>query len=169
MVPPITPTPPPAILPKAPEVKPPDIEHYKEVGKGMLQSKRFTDAEVHFKKALEIDPKDRDALLALALIYTNTGRFEEAESIYRHYYAATGEKQVLKRLGTIYVLLQKYDSALSTLIDFLKSNPNDTATLYTLALTYMLVGNHDEAFNQYLRLKKVDKKRAEELFEILYR
>ena len=156
-------------VPKVPEAKPPDIAHYKEVGLRMLQAKRFADAEALYKKVVEIDPKDYEALFTLALIYTNTGRFEEAESLYKRAYSLKGERKTLKRLGTLYVLLKRYEEAVTSLQTLLKDEPNDTDALYTLALTYMFLGNKDAALNEYLRLKKVDPQKAEDLFDLLYR
>lgn len=164
----LEPSPPPVELPKEPKVRPMDVGYYKEVGMRMFQAKRFADAEGAYKRALELAPKDNDSLLALALIYTNTGRFEEAESNYKSAYAQTRSSPILKRLGALFILSGKYEAAIHNLLTFIKENPHDPEASYNLALAYLLSDKKDAAYEEYLRLKRFDPKKAGELFDLLY-
>lgn len=53
-----------------------------ELGIAEMSKGNYPGAEVHFNKALRVDPKDVHALLALGFIYQNTGRAVKAREMY---------------------------------------------------------------------------------------
>ncbi len=157
-------------VPKVPQVTEAlGVEQLKDSARRMLLSLRFADAESLYNRALEMDSKDVDTMIALAQIYASTGRLQEAERMYKNSYSLSKSDLLLKRLGNLLILSEKYDSAIYNLHSFLRDNPLDASARYSLAIAYLMSGNKEDAYREYIRLRRIDIKRAEDLFDLLYR
>lgn len=142
---------------------------YYEIAKILLQEKKLSDAEQNLQELLSIDKNHIEATMMMAQIYTATGRFKEAESLYKKSYKLTNSIEVIKKLAVLYLMTGDYAESIRQLNLYLNQNPVDAEAQFTLAINYLLSGNKESAFNQYIKLKKIDSKKSEELFDLLYR
>jgi len=97
-------------------------EYYQQALQSM-RSGQLLQGEELLLKALERSPNYRDASLALADLYRETGRLEQASSTYRQLLESTGPDYVLSyRWGMVLFELQQYDDAARELQRYLDSN-----------------------------------------------
>ena len=68
---------------KAAEFQPKEAEPHFAAGMLLEQENKFADAEQEYKRALELDPGSRDAVMGLANVYMRGRRFPEAEDYLR--------------------------------------------------------------------------------------
>ena len=145
------------------------VKEYKELAGVLLKQRKFIEAEENLQKALSLNSKDKETIMMMAILFTSTGRFKEAENLYKRAYEFTHSTEIKKKLASLYVISGQYNESIKYLQSYLKSNPLDVNAQFTLALAYHLIGDKESAFNQYINLKRIDSVKAEELFEILYR
>jgi tetratricopeptide (TPR) repeat protein len=72
-----------ALLGRAIEINPNYGEAHQELGYVLNKERNLIEAEYHFKRCLEINPKDFLSYLLLADLFASQGRNEEAEKMYR--------------------------------------------------------------------------------------
>jgi tetratricopeptide (TPR) repeat protein len=107
---------------------------------------RFREAADHYARALELDPKDDAARLALAKALTTIGAYEEAIQPCRKYVArnpADWEGHYL--LGTIYRGQGDFEKAEVSLRRSVALNPSDNEVYYNLGATLARLGKAREA------------------------
>ena len=107
-------------------------------GNRVYEKKRYTDAEVEYKKALEKNPKSKEAQFNLGNSYYKQERFDEALREYGNSGAAM--KSPEERAETYYnagnslYRSNKYQEAVEAYKHSLKLNPNDDDTRYNLQM-----------------------------------
>jgi serine/threonine protein kinase/Flp pilus assembly protein TadD len=109
----------------------------------LWQAGKLAEAELKFKEAVELDPRDANALNGLGWSQFNGGKpevaihaFEEAVKIVPDHPAA------LNGLGQIYLMQRKYAEAEKYL---LKAAPQAPAAWFGLARLYLLQGKFEQA------------------------
>ncbi|MCX8070041.1 MAG: tetratricopeptide repeat protein, partial [Thermodesulfovibrionales bacterium] len=142
---------------------------YIEIAKILIKEKKLAEAEENLNEAFKIDKNNKDALMIMAQIYTSTGRFKEAEILYKKAYELNNSREVMKKLGSLYIITGQYKESIRQLQIYLNHNPLDADAQFTLALNYLFLGDKESAFNQYIKLKKINSTKSEELFDLLYR
>ncbi len=71
-----------------------------EMGKQQFLDANYGLAEKHFRKAVEKDPSDAEALMGLAASYDQLGRFDFAERAYKELFKVAGRApQVVSNYG----------------------------------------------------------------------
>ncbi len=133
------------------------------------ESRKLARAENAFNQALKLKPDFYEVYINLGNVYFVTGRYTEAIESYN--YAAKKmdyKNAVYNKIGTSYFLLGDYYKSIEA-FKKAKYEENNPETLFSLGVLYFLVGNKEDAFNEYVSLTKVNRELAESLFDLLYR
>jgi Flp pilus assembly protein TadD len=82
------------------------------LGKKYFRARDFGLAERHFRRAVEMSPRDAEAWIGLAASYDRLKRFDEADRAYRQVIAILGPTpEVLNNQGYSYLLRGDYKTA----------------------------------------------------------
>lgn len=107
---------------------------------------KFEDAEIKFKKALELKPDYAAALFQLSVLYQAQGKTDEAiEQLKKAEIAAPFDLGLIFQLGIVYYGNGKYENARLELEKAVNLNPQYSNALYFLGLTYDKQGKRDKA------------------------
>jgi Ca-activated chloride channel homolog len=106
-------------------------------GVDLYKEKKFTDAEVKFKKGLEKDPELFQGHFNLGDAYYKQGRYDEAIQSYKNSLQFTNDKEkqakVYHNIGNSLVKEKKYEDGIGAYKNSLKQNPDDLETKYNLS------------------------------------
>jgi Tfp pilus assembly protein PilF len=132
---------------------------YYNIGISYLQKKDEKQAEEAFKKALEMKPDYTDAASALATLYNNQKRFDEAAAMGAKAAAgggaAGGGADALYNQGIILWNQGKIGDAKGKFEEALKADPNHADSHYQLGMALLNEGKLPEAvgmFEKYLSI-----------------
>ena len=93
------------------------------------------------QKAININPKDIYLSFFSSIFYVENS-FEKAAECYRLSFESNpSNPEVMLILGEIYILLNKYDSAISFLLKYIDVNPEDAAALDNVGNIYRKTGS----------------------------
>lgn len=82
------------------------------LGKKQFRARNFGLAEKHFRRAVEMSPRDAEAWVGLAASYDRLKRFDEADRAYRQAIAILGPTpEILNNQGFSYLLRGDYRTA----------------------------------------------------------
>lgn len=113
-------------------------ELYRE-GVKQYQSANPSGSIVLMKSALEKDPNYLDARYQLALAYTATGKYEQAEREFQKVLRQSPSYPGMKMsLAKLHIAVRKPDAAISEVLAYLKEKPGSPEALETLGLAYAL-------------------------------
>jgi tetratricopeptide (TPR) repeat protein len=103
-----------------------------------LSRKRWSQAEVHLRRATEINPQDIQSREALASLLHQAGRVQEAVDVY-HEVVQLNPRDVdaLADLGTMYAVLKQYEPAVANLEKALELKPDMPEALNNLTRLYL--------------------------------
>ncbi len=103
--------------PATPELLGADPADDLSVAKKYFRQGSYGLAERHFRKAVELHPKDAEAWLGLAASYDRLKRFDLADRAYAHAIRLVGAKpEILNNQGFSYILRGDYGRARTTLM-----------------------------------------------------
>lgn len=132
---------------------------YLRKGNHLFKDSVFVDAEVNYRKALEVNPKSTISMYNLGNTLSQQQKFKEAME---QYVSATSIEKDKDKLAQIYhnmgVLFQSgkdYQKAVEAYKMSLKNNPKDDETRYNLALAQKLL--KDQQQNQQNKDQNKDK------------
>ena len=103
---------------------------------------KYEEAMESFKRAIRIDPDDADAHLGLAWAHNG--------------------------LGNAYFRSGKYQEAINSLKQAIRIDPRSSQAHFALGGGYVAEGDRSSALEEYEILKKLDTKKANELFDMIY-
>ena len=147
-------------------------ETYEEYSKRMDEERAVENAKEEVRK----NPDAAKAHYNLGIAYHESGKYEEAIESYKqairidpdlagayhnlgHAYRRTGSwKSGDKALEKAVVLYKK----------LIRINPDNAWAHQNLGRAYFLLNDRDSAIDQYKILKKLDTKRANDLFDLIY-
>lgn len=124
---------------------------------------RLTDAEVHYRKALEKNPKDPTTLYNLSNLLYRTDRGEEnarlSSSLLSDLKALSPEKRadVTHNAGNSALRRKDYANAVELFKESLRNRPSDDETRYNLALAQKLLEKQKNEEQQQDQKKDQDK------------
>ena len=96
------------------------------LGKKYFRSANFGLAEKHFRRAVELHPRDAEAWVGLAASYDRLKRFELADRAYGQAVAIIGETpEIMNNKGFSYILRGDYRRARRTLEAALQRDPGN--------------------------------------------
>jgi len=116
------------------EIQPANASAELGLGRAQLAQNHLDDATTHLKKAGELDPKYREALLEVASAYENGGHAELAIPIYEQY---PGNAAVQARLGELLIRSKRFTDAIPRLEKAVAESPT-TANRMELATAYKM-------------------------------
>jgi Flp pilus assembly protein TadD len=97
------------------------------LGKKQFGAGKFAMAERHFRRALELNPRDLEAWLGLAACYDNLRRFKLADRAYDEAVKIAGPTaEILNNRGYSYLLRGDYGRARETLSEAQGKDPANT-------------------------------------------
>lgn len=107
------------------------------------------DAMTQYGRALELEPRNRDALYKLAAVQTYTRQFDRAIPTWQRYVAATDESgSALSNLGRAYELSGDWKQAEVSYLDALKREPGNRAARVNYGILLAKRDRTDEAEQQ---------------------
>lgn len=108
---------------------------------------RFDDATAHYKRALELEPEDSEALYELANTYLASGRYALCEETARRGLKKPGDLEgpLFGMVGSCLSSDGKADKALQAFREGLAKYPNDLTLNFNIAVTLATRGKTSEA------------------------
>lgn len=112
-------------------------------GNDFYNQNNFTDAEIQYKKALEVNPSYEKANYNLGNAIYQQNRFKEALPMY-DLVTKTTENKLTKaenfhNMGNVFMKEKQYDKAIEAYKNSLRNNSKDDETRYNLALAQKLL------------------------------
>lgn len=106
-------------------------------GNRHYKNKKYTEAEIEYRKALQKNSKSFEANYNLGNALFRQGKYEQALEQYHSAHTLTKDKEKLAydfhNIGNALMSGTKYDKAIEAYKMALKNNPNDNETRYNLA------------------------------------
>jgi Ca-activated chloride channel homolog len=135
-------------------------------GVDLYEQKKFTDAEVNFKKTLEKNPQLFQGHFNLGDAYYKQGRYDEAIQSYKNSLQFTEDKnkqaQAYHNMGNSFLKQQKYPESIEAYKNALKDRPNDLDTKYNLSYALNMMKQNQDKKNQNKNDKDKDKNKDQQ-------
>jgi tetratricopeptide (TPR) repeat protein len=147
---------------KITEREPKDSESWLMLGRLYKISQSSVESEKAFKKAIEIDPNNEDALTGLAMVYADLGDTKNAAEMLKKVADKNPSGRSLAALASAYEQMREYALAAETLKKAIESAPSSAGELKkSLAQDLMLADQLDDALKIYQELAGEDPKDAQ--------
>ena len=125
---------------------------YIRKGNRLFNDSVFVDAEINYRKALEINPNSSVSMYNLGNTLSQQQKFEEA----MEQYVATAKIEkdkdklahIYHNMGVIFQAGKDYAKAIEAYKMSLRNNPKDDETRYNLALAQKLLKDHERNQDQ---------------------
>lgn len=112
-------------------------------GNRQYESKKFTEAEIQYRKALEINPKSKEGSYNLGNALYRQNKPKEALEQYQNALNIQNDpkkkSQIFHNAGNVFMAGKEYDKAVSAYMNSLIINPGDNETRYNLALAQAML------------------------------
>lgn len=142
-------------------------------GNRMYNDSVYENAEVNYRKALEINPKSTVAMYNLANTLMQQNKLQEAMEQFAGTAKVEKEKpnlaQIYHNMGVIFQSQKDYAKAIEAYKESLRNNPKDDETRYNLALAQKLLKdqqqdqqNQDNQQNQQKQEEKQDQQQNQQ-------
>lgn len=142
-------------------------------GNRMYKDSVYENAEVNYRKALEINPKSTVAMYNLANTLMQQNKLQEAMEQFAGAAKVEKEKpnlaQIYHNMGVIFQSQKDYAKAIEAYKESLRNNPKDDETRYNLALAQKLLKdqqqdqqNQDNQQNQQKQEEKQDQQQNQQ-------
>jgi tetratricopeptide (TPR) repeat protein/TolB-like protein len=121
---------------------------------GMIQTGRgrYEDAMESYRRALEIDPVNSDALNGLARSLEGPGKFDEAESVYKQAITLRPSYwDTYNKLGKFYIRLGRLEEAIAQYYEVLRLTPDNVVGYNNLGAAYYFMGDLENAQKNWER------------------
>jgi tetratricopeptide (TPR) repeat protein len=110
------------------------------------EQKYFSDAEICYEKAIEIDNKFVHAINNKAMLYVSKHQYIKADEIIEESLKIDRENlNTIDKKGIVLFHLQKYDDALACFKKAVEKNPDYKVSRYHMGNVYMKLKKYDEA------------------------
>ena len=147
---------------KITEKDPSDTDSWLMLGRLEKLSQNSLEAEKAYKKVLEHDADNEDALTGLAMVYSDLGDNKQAAEMLRRAAEKNPNGRSLAALAGAYEQMRDYSLAAETLKKAIDASPGDDTELRrALAQDLMLAGRLNEALEQYQALASEDQDDAQ--------
>jgi tetratricopeptide (TPR) repeat protein len=143
---------------KITEGDPKDVESWLMLGRLQKIGQNSTDALKSYKKALELEPDNEDAMTGLAMVYTDLGDNKAAADLLRRVADKNPNPRSLVNLAGVYEQLKDYSLAAEMLRRATQQQPGNTELKQMLAEDLALSDQLDEAAKLYQDLADEDPK-----------
>jgi tetratricopeptide (TPR) repeat protein len=122
-----------------------NITEYKNLGFAFYKTEMYDEADREYKKVLEIEPEDAEALLYLGLIAFRRGELEESKKLLLRACEIEKKPSILINLGFLMNKHRRYDEAIRYLTDARALSPDDSKVACNLGIAYYWLGDYDQA------------------------
>jgi len=131
-------------------------------GNQLYQDKKYGDAEVNYKKSLDVNKDSKTAQFNLGDAYYKQGKFDEAS---RQFEILSSDSKLDKEqkakayhnLGNSYLQSKKFEQSVGAYKNALKLNPNDNDTRYNLAYAQSMIQQQQQQQQKDQNQDKKDK------------
>lgn len=150
---------------KAIQLKPDFSEAYLKIGSIYERSGETEKAIESYKNALKVKAFS-EAYYNLGLLYEKTGKIEDAIDSYKKYISAKPDYAYrgYARLAILYGNSERFKEAMDSSLKVIEKFPDDIDANYTYSLSAEKLGDIDKAVDGYLKLMKINQKRASEYY-----
>ena len=145
---------------KISQLAPEDVDTWLMLGRLKKISQNSVDAEKSFKKALEIEPNNEDALTGLAMVYADVGDTKAAAEMLRRVAEKSPSLRTLTALASTYEQMRDYPLAAETLRRAMELQPGNSELKRAYAQNLLLSDRYDESLKQYKELVQEDPRDA---------
>jgi tetratricopeptide (TPR) repeat protein len=114
---------------KITELDPKDVDSWLMLGRLQKVAQNSVDAQNAYKKALEVDPDNEDALTGLAMVYADLGDNTSAAELLKKLAAKNPTPRSLQALAAAYEQMHEYALAAETLKRTLELSPQNAGEL----------------------------------------
>lgn len=125
-------------------------DYWVGLGNRLAGSGKYSEAADAYKKALEKDPADAEALNGLGISYMKLKKYKEAVEIYKQAIAlGSNTAWVYSNLGLAYIEARMYKEALGPLTQAVSIMPELEEAHYNLGIAYRNLGMPKEAIASF--------------------
>lgn len=129
-------------------------------GNRLFKDSVYVNAEVNYRKALDVNPKSTVSMYNLGNTLTEQNKLEEAMEQYVGATKVEKDKdnlaQIYHNMGVIFQSQKDYAKAVEAYKESLRNNPKDNETRYNLALAQKLLKDQQQNQNQNQDQNKQD-------------
>ena len=140
---------------------PSDVESWLTLGRLERVAKDSVEAEKAFKKVLDIDQNNEDALTGLAMVYSDVGDTKNMIEMLRRATDRAPNERSLATLGAAYEQMRDYASAAEVFKRALALKSDNLQIKRALAQNLLYAERYDEALKQFEELAEADPKDAQ--------
>ncbi|MCS7025514.1 MAG: tetratricopeptide repeat protein [Bryobacteraceae bacterium] len=134
------------------EKNPKDLGAWLLLGRLFKVAQNSPESERAYKKALELDGNNEEALTGLAMVYADVGDTKSAAELLKKVSEKSPSVRVFVALAAAYEQLRDYQSAASTLRKALELSPNNQEIKRGLAQNLLLADKLDESLELFQQL-----------------
>jgi tetratricopeptide (TPR) repeat protein len=145
---------------------PSDVESWLMLGRLQRVSRNSVEAERDFKKVLDQDAGNEEALTGLAMVYSDLGDSKNAIEMLRLATSKHPNPRTLAELATFYHNAKDYASAADVWRQALQMDPDNTRIKQELARDLLSADRTSEALKVYQELAAADPKDADSLLPL---
>ena len=122
-------------------------------GNKLYNEKKFTDAEINYKKSLNLNKNSETGQFNLGDTYYKEGKYDEASQQFQPLLSSKnlGDKEkanLLHNLGNSYLQSKKYEESINAYKNSLKLMPKDNDTRYNLAYAQAMLRQQQQQQKQ---------------------
>lgn len=137
---------------------PKDVESWLMLGRLDKIAQNSTDALAAYKKVLELDPGNEDAMTGMAMVYTDLGDTKAAADLLQKVAEKNPTPRSLENLANVYEQLKDYSLAAEMLRRALEQQPGNSDLKHQLAQDLLFSDQTDDALKVYQDLVEEDPK-----------
>ena len=141
---------------KVTEKDPKDIESWLMLGRLDRVNHNSVEAEKAFKKVLDQDANNEEALTGLAMVYSEVGDTKNAIEMLRMVTTKNPNPRTLSALANFYEQTHDYTSAMDTWRQALQMDPENSRIKRALSEDMLRVDRFDEALKLYTEIAAAD-------------
>jgi tetratricopeptide (TPR) repeat protein len=127
----------------------------KNIGNCYFELQKYDKAEESYRKVLDKEPDNSEIMLLIGNCYANRGENEKAMEWYHKIeFEKITDRMVLFNIGSSFYSQSKYEEALKYYKKAVEIQKDFTDAIYQLGLTYLAMGNNQDAianFENYLK------------------
>ncbi|WP_294427592.1 tetratricopeptide repeat protein [uncultured Treponema sp.] len=145
------------IVNQALKLNPDDVKIHTAKGNIFNRQSIFEDAEVEYKKALDVDEGYRNALTGLAHALESQGKTLDAVEVISHAEKLNpNDVKLIKQSASIHISANDFGTALAKIEKLQETDKNDVQTLNLLGQYYICTGSNEKAEECFTRIKKIN-------------
>jgi tetratricopeptide (TPR) repeat protein len=135
-------------------------------GVDKYEEKKYSDAELDFRKVVESSPKNFDANFNLGTSYYKQEKYDDAIKSFTSAFESAKDNEskakVFHNIGNSLLKSNKLEQSIEAYKNALKFNPNDQDTKYNLSYALEMLKNKDKDKNEKNKNDKNDQKKDDQ-------